>query len=164
LPGLQEQKRHLDVLRDQVRRALMDAGLAAGQHTQLVPDLEQMAAEHPRDEQICGQLMMALYRSGRPADALTAYQRLRHILAEELGIEPGQPLREMQVAIRQQRVSWEALPAAASAPPLSEPPAPARLPPAPAQLPSAVPGFAGRAAELGRLDALLPQPGRAGLR
>ena len=72
-----------------MRYASSDARLAAGEHSQLIPELEQAAADHPLDEQVHAQLMTALYRSGRQADALAVYQRLRSTLAEELGLAPG---------------------------------------------------------------------------
>jgi len=64
-----------------------------------VPGLEELAAERPLDEQVHARLVLALYRSGRPADALAAYRRLRLTLGEELGIGPGQELRELEAAI-----------------------------------------------------------------
>jgi DNA-binding SARP family transcriptional activator len=90
---LEEQAERLDLLWLRVRQALSEARLAAGEHAQLVPELEQMTADHPLDERVHEQLMLALYRSGRQADALAVYHRLRHKLAEELGIDPGQALR-----------------------------------------------------------------------
>jgi DNA-binding SARP family transcriptional activator len=147
LEWLEEQAERLDLLGVRVRRALLTARLAAGEHAQLVPDLEQMAADHPLDEQIHAELMLALYRSGRQADALAAYQRLRRTLGEELGIDPGQPLRDLEVAILRQDQALDALV------PVSPTARPAV--PVPAQLPSAVPAFVGRDAELAGLDALL---------
>ena len=121
LAWLEEQARRLDLLGEQVRRALSEARLAAGEHAQLVPDLEQMVADHPLDEQIHAQLMLALYRGGRQADALAAYQRLRRTLDEELGIDPSQALRDLEVAILRQdpssgRASPPRSPAAAAGP------------------------------------------------
>jgi Bacterial transcriptional activator domain len=133
---------------------LFTARLAAGEHAQLVPDLEQMAADHPLDEQIHSQLMLALYRSARQADALAVYQRLRRTLGEELGIDPGQQLRDLEVAILRQDPSLDA-PTLAS-------PAARSAGPVPAQLPPAVPAFAGRGAELASLDALLTATAQAG--
>jgi DNA-binding SARP family transcriptional activator/tetratricopeptide (TPR) repeat protein len=146
LPWLEEQAGRLDLLGVQVRRALFEARLAAGEHETVVPDLAQMAAERPLDEQVQAQLMLALYRSGRQADALAAGRRLRQALDEELGIEPGQVVRDLETAIlRQDR--------ALDTPARRIAPAPM---PVPAQLPPAVPGFAGRRGELARLDGLLP--------
>ena len=80
----------------------IDAELELGHHTALVPDLETLAAEHPLRERLCGQLMLALYRSGRQADALRVYRETRRELVEELGIEPGQALRELESGILRQ--------------------------------------------------------------
>ena len=91
LAWLEQQAERLDLLRERIRHALSEARLDAGEHRQLIPELEQMAADHPLDEQIHAQLMTALYRSGRQADALAVYQRLRATLADELGLDaqPG---------------------------------------------------------------------------
>ena len=153
LPGLAGQAGRLERLLAQVQRALAEARLAAGEHHQLTGELEQMAAAEPLDEQLHGQLMLALYRAGRPADALAAYDRIRRALAGDLGIDPGRELRDLHAAILRHDQSL-AVPA----------PGPAAAPaaPAPAQLPLAVPGFTGRTAELARLDALLPPDDRAG--
>src|SRR6266700_2406140 len=151
LAWLEQQAGRLDLLREQIRHALSDARLAAGDHRQLVPELEQAAADHPLDEQVHAQLMTALYRSGRQADALAVYQRLRSTLAEELGLAPGPALRELETAILRQDASLDASAPAASLS-AAAPPAPPVL--VPAQLPPPVAGFAGRDAELARLDAI----------
>jgi DNA-binding SARP family transcriptional activator/tetratricopeptide (TPR) repeat protein len=148
---LEEQAEYLGSLRLQVKRALAAAGLAAGEHAQVVPDLELMAAEYVLDEQIYAQLMLALYRCGRQADALTAYQRLRRALGEELGISPSNSLRELEVAILRQDPALDPPQAAAV---VHRAPA---LAPIPAQLPSAVPFFTGRMTELAMLGELLSQ-------
>jgi DNA-binding SARP family transcriptional activator len=155
LAWLEEQAGRLDLLRQRVQRALSEARLAAGEHAELVPDLEQMVADHPLDEQIRGHLMLALYRSGRQADALAAYQRLRYTLAEELGIDPSQALRDLETAILRQDSSLDAPTAAVTLPAL-----PAA--PVPAQLPLTVAGFAGRGMELASLDAVPPQAAQSG--
>ena len=67
----------------------IEAGLALGRHDELVTEIEALVAAHPLRERPWGQLMVALYRSGRQADALRAYGRARDVLVEELGIEPG---------------------------------------------------------------------------
>jgi DNA-binding SARP family transcriptional activator/tetratricopeptide (TPR) repeat protein len=77
----------------------IDADLALGWHGKLVPEIEGLVVEHPFRERFRGQLMLALYRSGRQADALGAFRAAREALVEELGIEPGPPLRQLQQAI-----------------------------------------------------------------
>jgi DNA-binding SARP family transcriptional activator/tetratricopeptide (TPR) repeat protein len=150
LACLEEQAGHLDLLRLQIQRALAEARLAAGEHVQLVPGLEQLAAEHPLDEQIRAQLMLALYRSGRQADALAVYHRLRHTLDESLGIAPSRMIRELETAILRHDPALDA-PAAAVTTRVALPGAQV-----PFQLPPAVPAFAGRAAELASLHAVMP--------
>ena len=78
---------------------LVEARLRLGQHRELVPELEALIAGSPYRETFHAQLMLTLYRSGRQAEALTAYRRARELLAGELGIEPGPELRELQRAI-----------------------------------------------------------------
>jgi DNA-binding SARP family transcriptional activator/pimeloyl-ACP methyl ester carboxylesterase len=82
-----------------VIEARVDADLALGRHAETVGELEVLADAHPFRERLCGQLMVALYRSGRQADALAAYQRGRCVLREELGLEPGGELRSLERAI-----------------------------------------------------------------
>lgn len=77
----------------------IEAELALGRHTALCPELEQLVAEHPLRERLRGQLMLALYRSGRQADALEAYRAGRSLLAEELAVEPGPQLQRLQLAV-----------------------------------------------------------------
>ncbi|MBA2742177.1 MAG: winged helix-turn-helix domain-containing protein, partial [Actinobacteria bacterium] len=80
----------------------VEADLALGRHAELVPELEALIREHPLRERLRAQLMLALYRSGRQAEALAAYQQGRRMLAEELGLEPGRRLRELEAAILRQ--------------------------------------------------------------
>ena len=89
-----------------------DAELALGRHVQLVGELERLVAEQPLRERVRGQLMLALYRSGRQADALAVYQRARRTLVEELGIEPGESLRKLERAILEQDPALNVHPAA----------------------------------------------------
>jgi YVTN family beta-propeller protein len=77
----------------------IEAGLALGHEAQLIGDLERLVREHPYRERLRGQLMLALYRSGRQADALAAYRDARAVLVEELGIEPSAELRELHETI-----------------------------------------------------------------
>ena len=76
--------------------------LVLGHHDELVGELESLTGDYPLRERLRGQLMLALYRSGRQADALQSYQAARASLVEELGIEPSRPLRELHQAILQQ--------------------------------------------------------------
>jgi YVTN family beta-propeller protein len=71
----------------------IDADLALGRHQALTGELERLAGEYPLRERLHGQLMLALYRCGRQAEALAAYRRVRDLLAGELGIDPGEPLQ-----------------------------------------------------------------------
>lgn len=80
----------------------MTAHLAAGRHSALVGELESLVREHPFRERLWGYLMLALYRCGRQAEALEAYQRARRLLLEELGLEPGGELRRIEEAILRQ--------------------------------------------------------------
>src|SRR5947209_6068562 len=72
------------------------ADLELGRHAELVPELESLVREHPHRERLREQLMLALYRSGRQADALAAFRTARQTLVDELGLEPGRPLRELE--------------------------------------------------------------------
>jgi DNA-binding SARP family transcriptional activator len=95
---------HLAVHRlDEIRLAALeqriDADLALGRHRELVGELETLVAEEPLRERFRAQLMLALYRAGRQAEALDAYRAARETLVEELGIEPAPALRELERAI-----------------------------------------------------------------
>ena len=80
----------------------IEAALALGRHVELVGELRTLVGAHPLRERLWGQLMLALYRSGRQAEALRAFQRCRQVLAEELGIEPSVPLQQLEERILQQ--------------------------------------------------------------
>jgi predicted ATPase/peroxiredoxin len=88
----------------------VEAKLALGRHAEVVGDLESLIAEHPYRERLRGQLMLALYRCGRQAEALQAFQEARNDLVEELGIEPGHELRELHQAVLRQDPSLQRLP------------------------------------------------------
>jgi YVTN family beta-propeller protein len=89
----------LEELRLAATEARVDADLALGRHDALTAELEQLAAEHPLRERLHGQLILALYRSGRQGDALAAYRRVRDLLAGELGIDPGEPLQQLHASV-----------------------------------------------------------------
>jgi predicted ATPase/DNA-binding SARP family transcriptional activator/class 3 adenylate cyclase len=97
----------------------IEADLACGRHGELLPELEGLTRAHPVRERFWAQRMVALYRSGRQAEALRAYQDLRAILTEELGIEPSVPLSRLEGAILRQEPGLSGTPA----PPTVEVPA-----------------------------------------
>jgi DNA-binding SARP family transcriptional activator len=90
----------LDELHVEARALRADAELRSGHHRAIVAELEALAAEHPLREDVCALLMLALYRCGRQADALAAYQRLRTELAGELGVEPERRLSDLHLEPR----------------------------------------------------------------
>jgi DNA-binding SARP family transcriptional activator len=95
----------LEELRLAALELCIEAELAAGRHTQLIGELKELIAAHPLRERLRGQLMLALYRDGRQAEALELYQRTRQTLSEELGIEPGPALQELQRAVLRQEAA-----------------------------------------------------------
>ena len=113
----------------------VDAELALGRHADLVSELEAAVAEQPLRERLHGQLMLALYRCGRQAEALEAFRRARRTLVEEIGVEPGAELRALQEAILAQDPALDA-------------------PPGPEELPAAL--------DAGSADAGRPGPGAGG--
>ena len=108
LPELREERfaddarRRLEEERIAAVEGRIDVDLDAGRHAELVPELEQLVARHPLRERLHGQLMRALYGSGRQADALDAYRRARRTLDEELGLTPGPELQDLERKILQQ--------------------------------------------------------------
>ncbi len=85
----------------------IEADLAAGRSAELVAELEVLVATHPLRERLRGELMLALYRSGRQADALQVYRDTRRLLVDELGIEPSQALQRLEQAVLRQEASLE---------------------------------------------------------
>jgi DNA-binding SARP family transcriptional activator len=98
----QEETARLEELRLAVQERRIDADLESGHSAELTGELEQLIAQHPLRERLRGQLMLALYRSGRQAEALAAYQAARSALVDELGIEPGPELQKLERAMLQQ--------------------------------------------------------------
>ncbi len=115
LPFAEAPAVRLDGLRELAIEDLHDVRLDCGEHAQLAGEIEQQLHAHPTRERLWGQLMLALYRSDRQADALAAYGRARDRLADELGIDPGEALRQLEVAILRQDPVLGAPPARASA-------------------------------------------------
>jgi DNA-binding SARP family transcriptional activator len=92
----------LEELRLACVQELNEARLALGRHAELVGELERLVAAEPLRERLRGQLMLALYRSGRQAEALATYADSRRTLSDELGLEPGRALQELERAILNQ--------------------------------------------------------------
>jgi DNA-binding SARP family transcriptional activator/tetratricopeptide (TPR) repeat protein len=131
------------------RLAALDARMAAeldrGRHTTLIGELTHLVEEHPLREQAWVHLMLAQHRSGRPAEALATFQRVRDILVDELGIEPGAALRDLHRRILAEDPTLaprEVVPPVVVVPPVC-------------QLPADVPDFTGRQAALDALAAAL---------
>ena len=104
----------LEELRLSVVEERIDAELGLDRHSELIGELEALVAEHPLRERLRGQLMLGLYRTGRQADALHAYQEARRALLEELGIDPGPALQRLHSAILRQERSLDPVVAQAS--------------------------------------------------
>jgi DNA-binding SARP family transcriptional activator/ABC-type glycerol-3-phosphate transport system substrate-binding protein len=100
IPRLEE--RRLEALEERI-----DSDLALGRGADLVGELEGLIAKHPFRERLRGQLMLALYRDGRQADALRVYQETRKLLVDELGIEPGRALQRLEGAVLRQEPALE---------------------------------------------------------
>lgn len=115
-PFAQAEAARLEELRLSCIEAKVDADLALGRHADLVGELEALIDGHGDRERPRGQLMVALYRSGRQAEALELYRRTRRHLVDELGLEPGPELRSLETAILNQdpRLTWT--PPSATAP------------------------------------------------
>ncbi len=97
--------RRLDERRLVALESRMEADLARGRHGEVMAELRELVASNPLRERLRGQLMLALYRSGRQAEALEVFQDTRRVLAEEVGIEPGAQLKRLQEAILAQEPS-----------------------------------------------------------
>ncbi|CAL9552551.1 AfsR/SARP family transcriptional regulator [Streptomyces sp. enrichment culture] len=146
-PYAQTQRVRLDEWRLQLLETRLDMDLEQGCHAEAVSELTALTAAHPLRERLRELLMLALYRSGRQAEALAVYADTRRLLAEELGVDPRPGLQELQRRILQ------------ADPGLAEPPAPAgetvTATVRPAQLPATVPDFTGRAAFVRELSDVL---------
>ncbi|MFL6123576.1 BTAD domain-containing putative transcriptional regulator [Actinophytocola sp.] len=132
-------ERRLTAIEERIR-----LDLQLGRHQQLVSELHDLVTEHPLRERLHELLMMALYRSGRPAEALTAYRHAREVLIEEIGVEPGQELRALERAILNRD------PALSPDVPV-QPPVTA----VPKQMPASIADFTGREAEIAGIVGIL---------
>jgi DNA-binding SARP family transcriptional activator len=143
----------LDEQRLAVQEDYADAALTAGRHAELAVELAILVGQHPLRERLRGQLMLALYRSGRQGEALACYQEGWRVLQAELGVEPGLDLRELQDKIlhADQSLAAPTTIGQARAGPI-----------VPRQLPAGVRHFVGREPELRQLDGLLGQEAPGG--
>jgi len=146
-PFAETERARLGELRSAAREERADALLSVGRHEEVLPDLTVMVADNPLQERMRGLLMLALYRSGRQAEALRVYEEGRGVLAEELGIDPGTDLSR----IHQQVLAMDpALDVTSRAQVAVS--APVHVP---AHLPADAPGFSGRRDELRALHGML---------
>jgi len=152
-PGVDADRARLAELRLALLEDCFEAELALGKHAELVRELVSAVAANPLRERFTGQLMTALYRSNRQADALRAYQALRERLADELGSDPCTDLRELHAMV----LRGDGLPGRREG--VARPPGGPEHAYRPAQMPASVGHFVGRDADLAALSAALPDPG-----
>jgi DNA-binding SARP family transcriptional activator len=138
VPLLTPEAERLTESRVQALEERAAVNLDRGRHAEILPELTALAAQYPYREAVCGQLMLALHRSGRHAEALESFRQFRDLLADEVGAEPGPRLLALHQAILRRDPSVD----------VGRAPAPARRP---AQLPPDLSSFAGRAESLDRV-------------
>jgi DNA-binding SARP family transcriptional activator len=154
LQGLSGELAALEERRLTALEERIDVDLRLGRHPQLVGELQLLVEAHPLRERLWRQLILALARAHRQADALAAYQQVRGVLVDQLGIEPGAPLRALHQSVLAGEEPFETEPAPVAAPPpVAQPPVTSP----PSQLPRDVWGFVDRPAALAALDAALAQ-------
>jgi DNA-binding SARP family transcriptional activator len=153
----QQEAARLGELRLQLTEAWIDADLRLARHGEVVPELQRLAAEHPLREHMRAQLMIALYHTGRQAEALEMYRNTRAMLIAELGVEPGPELRELHRHVLAGEAALVGLPSGTAAPGPGPGPGAGGPQRATWHLPAAVPGFAGRHDQLAALSQLLGQ-------
>ncbi|MZD04861.1 tetratricopeptide repeat protein [Streptomyces sp. SID5785] len=146
-PYAETQRARLEEWRLQLLETRLDMDLEQGCHAEAVSELTALTAAHPLRERLRELLMLALYRSGRQAEALAVYADTHRLLADELGVDPRPGLAELQQRI----LTADPALAEPSAPPAE----PAATPRRPAQLPATVPDFTGRASFVDELSDVL---------
>ncbi|MEU6079172.1 BTAD domain-containing putative transcriptional regulator [Streptomyces sp. NPDC047108] len=149
LPGpyAETQRTRLEEWRLQLIETRLDIDLETGHHAEAISELTALTAAHPLRERLRGLLMLALYRSGRQAEALAVYADTRRLLADELGIDPSAELGELHQGILQADSALAAAPAGGQRGDPAREPSVVR----PAQLPATVADFTGRTAFVGEL-------------
>ncbi|MEV4603255.1 BTAD domain-containing putative transcriptional regulator [Amycolatopsis sp. NPDC049253] len=143
-PWLREFRTALLAERDETLVTRTDLQLELGRHARVLPTLTSRAEHHPYDERLAGQLMLALHGTGRQADALRHFQKVKTLLAQELGVDPGPALRAVHQAILRDETTVDDR-AARPGPADEDPGLP---PPVPRQLPAPPRAFTGRDREL----------------
>lgn len=141
-PTVRAEADRLDEARIVALESRIDADLELGRHAELISELRVLVDAHPYRERLWARLMLALYRSGRQADALKTYQQAYRLFTDELGLEPGPELGRLEQAILTGDSELD-----------PGPREPSRV--RPAQLPADIAAFSGRHEQLARLDALL---------
>lgn len=153
LPGLEPEAGLLEALRQRALRARFDAWLDAGEHERLFPELPRLAAEHPWDERLHRQLILAYYRTGQQAKALETARRIRERLRAELGVDAGPELVALELAVLRHDVdritSAQIVTGRSANRPAS-------------RLPDPEPAFVGRSGELTALDGIVARATRDG--
>jgi hypothetical protein len=139
--GVRQEIERLENMRLAALEDRLEADLAAGRQAEVIGELESLIAEYPLRERLHGQLILALYRDGRQADALEAYQRIRSVLADELGLDPAPDLQRLHERILRHDPGLAARPS----------PVRSRL----HNLPSRISRFIGRTTEIADLSRLL---------
>ncbi|WP_434590989.1 BTAD domain-containing putative transcriptional regulator [Streptomyces sp. A5-4] len=142
-PYAETQRTRLDEWRLQLVETRLDLDLEVGHHAEAISELTALTAAHPLRERLRELLMLALYRSGRQAEALAAYADTRRLLADELGVDPRPELAALQQRILEADADL--------ARPVEPPPSAAPTVVRPAQLPATVPDFTGRASFVSEL-------------
>lgn len=141
---LRDEATRLEHVRLNARQRRVDIELGRGNHTEILGEITALVDQYPLHEEFRAQLMLALYRSGRQSEALDTYQDVRRLLAEQLGLDPGPRLRELESTILTGDVSRDTEPRAAASP-------------VPAELPADIGAFTGRRTELDDLSDRLAQ-------
>lgn len=152
-PFLDAERDRLIEWRSSVVEECLELDLAVGRRPDVITELRQLVAEHPLREKLHGLLMLALYRSGRRAEALSAFHEARQLLREELGVDPAAPLQRLHQQIL--NADPELIPSGQADVPPGNSPVVSQAVPVPAQLPHSMAGFSNREAEISWLNDLV---------